>query len=419
MKTPHFLQALYWALAFIFVNLFFPQSGNPNPASRLATMAEMSESGRFEIDRYVLSEWPWTNDWSRNEEGYFYSNKAPGPMLLGFPLFWIVDQGVIRNSADVEARTLQRRQHLPLYNRVLSVLLQVLPFAFFVYLLLVMPGYSSSLESVHWTALAALFGNTVALLMNTYFGHGLAAVAILVMTWGWLRKRWDVVGLGLGLAVLCDYAMACFVPPVLGVIWFQNNRRERFKYFCLGVLAPLLCWVWYHTVCFGRPWRFALMYQSPEFQDLVGKTGALWGIIGLLPNPANLMKLLFGSSRGILVTQPWVLLAIPLIAVSIRKEINKEWKSLMVVGVVGFLLLLWMNSAFGGWHGGGTIGPRYLSPAFPLIAFLIGHLFDGLSKRVQAGLWVALIPALILGAVVVSTTIYTRPDLPLWSQLLP
>src|ERR1041385_5650736 len=127
----------YWTILFLIINIAMPQKGNPNPASRLAAMAAFCETRTFQIDDYTL-ERPlgWTNDWSRGPDGHFYSNKAPGPILIGLPVFWLIDQWVTAGATTPEARFLRRRMNLPVYNQFLSILFQIIPFAVLAVLLL-------------------------------------------------------------------------------------------------------------------------------------------------------------------------------------------------------------------------------------------------------------------------------------------
>ena len=124
---------LYWVAAFVALNLILPQPGNENPASRLATMAAMTESHTLHIDDYVKGPLRWTNDWCRAPDGHYYSNKAPGPMLIGYPFFWLLDRLVVQPRGSPVDQILTRQNALPLYNGVLSILLQVLPMAVLVY----------------------------------------------------------------------------------------------------------------------------------------------------------------------------------------------------------------------------------------------------------------------------------------------
>jgi hypothetical protein len=407
-------------MLFIVVNLIFPLPGNPNPASRLATLSALSEYRSFRIDSYVIPPQSWTNDWARTPDGACYSNKAPGPVWLGFPVFAIVDHWRMRGLPNAEGRNMRRRSELPLYNLILCALIQILPFALLSFVILRwLPHEGASVAAQHWTALALFFGNTASCLMNTYFGHALAGFWLLAVAIFLDRARWKAVGFCLGWAVLCDYSALIWIPVIFGMVLFRQGERARcLRDIAIGLVIPVILWIWYHQACFGRPWRLALQFQSPEFRDLKSQPHALWGILAAYPNPYRIGQLLFGWSRGILVTQPWVLVLLVALVGLWKRRPDVPWRPSYSFSLLGFGMLLGLNSAFGGWHGGQTIGPRYLSIVFPCLALTGGLLYDQLARPMRQALWIGLMPALILYALIFSTTLYVPPEFSLWPALL-
>jgi hypothetical protein len=77
-----------WIVIFVAINLACPLRNGVNVYSRWATLASMAEDRSYAIDNYVSV----TADWSRTPDGRYYSNKPPGPMLAGFPLFLALRQ---------------------------------------------------------------------------------------------------------------------------------------------------------------------------------------------------------------------------------------------------------------------------------------------------------------------------------------
>ena len=103
----------------------------------------------------------WTNDWARTSDGHYYSNKAPGPMLLGWPVFALVDAAVTRGIPDASERDLRRRARLPDYNIVLCLILQILPMAgVTAWALRWLSVHHVEPQALHFSALAMLFGQT-------------------------------------------------------------------------------------------------------------------------------------------------------------------------------------------------------------------------------------------------------------------
>jgi hypothetical protein len=114
-------------------------------------------------------------------------------------------------------------------------------------------------------------------------------------------------------------------------------------------------------VTFGSPLSIASVYTNPKEIYRVPERQNLWGTFSFLPYPTFVVSLLFGPSRGILFTQPWVLVLFGCVFF-VRRDRELLAASLFTGLALG--ALVWMNGGFGGWHAGWTIGPRYLSLAF-------------------------------------------------------
>src|SRR6266513_2608200 len=230
MKPVHgILQALFaspyrgWVLIFLLSNAVIDLDYGTNPESRFATLCAMVEDHSFRIDHYKER----TIDWACTPDGHYYSNKAPGPMLLAYPAFWLFDKIITSGKADRAARDAARIEHRRVSLRVLSFLFQTLPFA-----ILASVGLSwleaaggAPKAAVHLSAVAMLFGNTASLFMNTYFGHAMAAACVLALCLA-LRKRWYVwSGLACGLALLSDYSSALLLPGLVLVTILQSPPK--------------------------------------------------------------------------------------------------------------------------------------------------------------------------------------------------
>jgi len=173
-----------------------------------------------------------------------------------------------------------------------------------------------------------------------------------------------------------------------------------------GAAIPAALWIWYHTSAFGSPFTLPFKYQNPMFVDVIHSATkpGLWGIANVFPDPVAVGKLIFGSDRGILFTQPWMVIAIAALPFYWRRlEAIRHW---IVFGTVGLAGLLWMNGAFATWWGGNTPGPRYLSPIFPVLVFITGWMYDRLPQPARVSLWAGLGVALVLRLLIYATDIY-------------
>jgi len=385
-----------WALVFLAINYLIVINVGDNAQSRWATLAAMSEDRTFAINNYVGV----TSDWARTPAGRYYSNKAPGPMLIGFPVFWCLDRidtAGMESRADRDARRIKK---IPSNLHILSMLTQAIPFALIVVLIVErLRKMGVSTVGLHIAAVAMLFGNTASLFMNTYFGHAMSAMYLLATVLA-LMHRWPFrTGLFFGLAVLCDYSVLLLALPIVLVFtmndWWKWRRMIRVF---LGGLAPLVLLGTYHQLCFGTPLTVPSKYQNPVYVDVAQNVPGLWGIFHLFPDPKVIQKLLFSPERGIAYTQGWVFACLVLgVALWLRPAPQMTTRNtlrwLLVFAATGLSALLWLNGCWGGWHGGSCSGPRYLSPIMPVFGLTIPLIYGHLSAFWRQALLVSVIPA--------------------------
>ncbi len=397
-----------WILLFLLVNLAFPLPGGTNSDSRYFLLNAWAEDHSSRIDAYHTK----TGDWARAPDGHYYSNKAPGPSLLAFPFYWLIDKAGTASLPDRAARDEFRYRYKARVQKILAFLLQLLPFAWLLAAaghFLRRRGASSLARDLSLFALA--FGSTASLFMNTFFGHGVTAVSLFAFALAALEGQAFLAGLALGLAVLSDYGSIALLPAA--ALAFFPAFKNRLSAFFLGAAGPAFAWVAYHQSAFGSPFTLASRYQNPEYVDSVA-SHPLWGILSL-PNVETVRHLIVGPERGLLWTQPWILLLVPVAAVLILGP-PSEKKKLASLSLLGLMGLVLMNASFNGWHGGLTPGPRYLSAIFPVWALLLGLVWDGTSEGRKRGLSAALMVSGALAVLVFSTSL-SVPLTPLWPCL--
>jgi len=403
---------------FLFLNLIFIQEGGPNVLSRLATMSSMVENHSFRINDYVPPNTSWTEDWARTPDGY-YSNKGPGPMLLGLPVFWVVDQFIARGETK-EIRNLKRFDARKIYGLVLSFFFQILPWAVLAYLGVAWLKKSKVSEAGQSLFLLSfLFGNTAALFANTYFGHTLAAACVFAGVLSLLYEKHFFIGLFFGLAVLTESSTALCLIPFTIAIYLKSKHFGRDIGRCLvGGILPAALWIYYHWVCFGSPFLLPNQFINPIFADTANEPNNLWGIFTAKFRPDVFLKILFGNERGIAFTQPWIILCLVLLPIYGREFLasNRNAKWILILTAMSFLLLLGLNTQFGGWHGGHSPGPRYLSPVLPLFCLVAALLYDLLNKWLKGALWTGVGVSVLLAGLVFKSGILV-PHQPIWTYL--
>lgn len=409
----------WWVVAFLLVHALMDHPGGTNASSRLAALAAFAERGSYRLDPGYQT---WTTDWARTPDGRYTSNKAPGATLLATPFYWGLDALSQWDTQSVEQERHRRFVTARPFLRILSLLLQAIPWAL---LALVFLNLFQQAGHSLWTQQlflgAFLFGNTAAIFMNTFFGHGLAAVWLGFLTLALYWKSFVWAGFFYGWALLTDYGSAWVLPPVMAWLVVRRFSIKAWAQLVLGGLLPGLCWISYHVHYYGGAFSLPNKFQNPRYLDLADEQGALWGVIRLFPNWQSLGELLWGAQRGLFWFQPWLfLLFIATPFLWLKRESLKNWGSEVLAGMTllffSLLGLLYMNASFGAWNGGHSAGPRYISIVLPFYALLLPIVYKHAGRTLQKVLSATTLYATILGVLILCTTVAFFPR-PLWTNL--
>lgn len=420
--STHFGESRLWlpfAFAFLLVNLTSIDDGGTNANARFATLRAMADDKTFQIDRYR----DWTMDWTRTPDGHYYANKAPGPTLAALPLFWVVDRALY----PIQARHLdeQGRRQAPrgIHKIAVATAYQVLPFLLLA-LLLLPAAYPMGLTPTAQigTLTALLFGNTAAVLMNSYMGNPFAAVAMLGLAYAYLKESVRGMAFAFGWLVLSEYIAGALLLPFAFLVWGERRRLglgSLAGQVAVGAALPATLWCWYHYQAFGSVLSLPFQFEASAIVGSVeSQPGSIWGgITSLLPNSQWLYELLLGPSRGLLFTQPWILVVVGTSWPIYRALPSPRMQRLFLFSLASLGICLWLNAGFPGWHGGGSPGPRYLALALPLFALFLPPLLDRGPIALRALVWATIAISLALRALVYATWILPPPE-PLWPYLL-
>jgi len=409
----------HWILIFTFLlAILSNRTGlNTNVMSRVALMLAISERQSFEIS-------PWqslTLDWAKTPNGRYYSNKAPGPSLLATPLFAVLYKPIYWGLKHLYP---EPKRFNTAWNNALSFIMWLISFTFqivpFVWVIsrlaIVLEEHFVSRGGILFFIFAAMFGNTGCFYMNCFHGHGYAMVFSLAGIFYLLKKNWVLLGLILGGGGLGDYSSALLIPIILvWVLTMEPSKGCGRVYWALGkgLVFPLIVFAFYHWSSFGGILTLPQKYQNPIFVD-PSTDYKTFGVLSLLPKADVLYQLLFGPYRGVLLTQPYILLLSILLPMSCFLEILHRAKAsdksmIGLISVVFFCGLLWMNAGFNGWHGGSAPGPRYLVSVFPIMAFSGALLWNTISRAAQIVLWGTLLFSVAFFAVVLTVGV-TPPE---------
>ena len=160
-----------------------------------------------------------------------------------------------------------------------------------------------------------------------------------------------VAGMAAGVTVLMRTDSALLVAPILAAgVWLLAGRRAwALVAFAGGLLPWALAAAAYNVVRYGAPWRLGYA---------VGGTNLFNH-----PIPGGIYGLTLSPGAGLL----WY---VPLVAVALlgMPRAARRMPALTAVTLALLLVRFPVYAALFSWNGGGSWGPRYLTPAMPALA---------------------------------------------------
>jgi MFS family permease len=326
--------------------------------------------------------------------GHLYSNKAPGGALLGLPAY-----ALARAYAGPPAPGSMRATLTAM--RLLAATLPTLLLA----LLVIRAGRRVGVAEPRLALVVTvlLFATPLFAYGMLNFSHALTACGLFAAWWLlFVEPHEYAAGACLGMAVLAEYPCALPAAVLLACAVLRGRGRLRIGALLRAIAggAPFAIALGvYNQLAFGSP--FALSSgaeRNAQFREMASS-----GLFGIgLPDPVILAKLLFDPSKGLLLFSPILALAF----LGGRKLPREQRLPLILVP----LSLLLLYAGYPNWHGGWTVGARYLVPALPFLVFLLATAKESKLELILLG-WSA--------AAVVTTSLvfpFIPPDVPLpWS----
>ncbi|HET9681179.1 MAG TPA: hypothetical protein VFP19_04000 [Candidatus Limnocylindrales bacterium] len=375
-------------LVLLFAYGFFRQVPAWNEYSRYDLVRAIVDDGTTRIDRFADN----TGDKARYGD-HWYSDKAPGTALLGVPVY--VSQAAISSAAG--AGTPSETDSI----QALAFVECAIPTAILVLLLIRFLGPVVGEGWATAVGLAYGFGSIAFSFATMFFGHAPAAAALfgsLYVLQGWRRTReqWRplVAGALAGVAVLVEIPAALGVGVlVLYAAWL--GRRQAAAFIVGGIPFAVIFGV-YDWISFGNPLSLGYANLAPGgFAN-----GMSQGILGVTWPKLSTLGDLLGGTRGLIRLAPWFVVAPAGILAGRTPRLRAE---VVVCAVIAGLFLAYNAGyylPFGGW----TPGPRFLLPALPFAAVLVGLV----PTRVR---FVA-VPLMVAGVAVFLAATVTMPNAP-------
>ena len=348
-----------------------------NQNARLAATFAFVETGTrytgtFKIDGLKDGARLPTADWAQ-AGGAFYSNKAPGVSLLGIVPYFLLYH--LERSAGHDPKTIElTRINTFALNLWISVFWNVVAA---LALLRRLPRLG--LHSAPGAAVAAAvysFATVVLPFGCSEWGHSTAAAFITIGTLDVAEGSGDrcvAAGLWFGMALLTEYlaALSCVAAAIF--ILSRADGSARLRRFAIGAAAPLAVLLVYQKACFGGYFTTAPSLSNPVFLE----PGKIAGLLSL-PNPARLLRLLFGPGRGLFWQMP-ILFACGPGVVSWYRSGRRDFLTFAVANIGLYALSI---SAMSGFAGGRTTSMRYMIVALPFFCMLLPDIGTFAYRRV-------------------------------------
>lgn len=381
-RAPRRRREIVLALMLLFAYGYFVQVPAWNELSRYDLVRALVEDGTTRIDRFHEN----TGDKSFYD-GHYYSDKAPGVAFLGVPVYAFLATVSMSATGEVPSADVAIAALAFVASGLLTAILAVLLLRFLrhavgdAWALVIAAGYG--LGSIAFPFATMLFGHAAAafFLFAAFYTLWRARSA------EGRRRTWLPILAGFlgGWAVLTDLSSALGVMVLLAYALLAGGAVGRWRpQRPAGVLARLLARVdvrtpvlmvagglppaalllWYDWVSFGSP--LSLGYSNLASGGFAAGMGQ--GILGVtMPRLEVIGDLLVGP-RGLLRLAPWfVLVPVGLLAAR-RRELRAEVLVCFSMVVAFLVFNAGYYLPFGGW----TPGPRFLVPALPFAAVLVG-----------------------------------------------
>jgi hypothetical protein len=397
--------AVLLGLIVFFSSMYFYEGGGWNQNSRFDLLRAILERQTLRIDAYQEN----TED-KAHFRGHYYSDKAPGLVFFSLP-------AAVVGRASLQAFGIKpespRGEFILSY--VVGIASAALPAAlaavcvFFLAL-----RFGCGINAAAFGTLAMCLGTPLWAYASLYWAHALVGACLIFAFFAALRLDdseslrpdfvWALfVGLAAGWATVTEYpaalASAILAFFALSRVW-RRGSASRWRVVLGIAVGASLCAVvlfGYLYAAFGS-FRPSYSYYDPNSFAFMQQRGYL----GLTyPHPDRLLKLLFGSSRGLFFASP-IALAAPVGLWKLWTQRTCSAAALVAGAIVLYYFLL--NSSFYWWKSGLSFGPRYTGASLPFLCCGLPVIWERSSLAWRRVLLVLAAISVFVSLMVVSTT---------------
>ncbi|MEK7678173.1 MAG: hypothetical protein AAB676_20270 [Verrucomicrobiota bacterium] len=334
------------------------------PVSRLDCLHALVSEGTLAVDRWRAN----TPDLAF-ANGHYYSDKAPGTIVLALPGFLA---GRVFLSASGEELESKRGWLITSWTACAGIALITALGMIKLYGLL---GALTKPQVGWFTAAAVWFGAAPLPYSTLLFSHAhvVACISLGLValgtthpeTFGLRRQPMDsqakarrlaLAGFAFGWALNSEYTAGLVVVGILVVIIGRN--WNDYGWVGLGMIGPLLLIPLYSWLTIGSPFVLPYSYQASFPQMKEGLYAIKW------PDLATAFNLTLGPERGLFFWSPFLLCAF----LGYAGLLEKSRRLFCLTYLVPVLHLAVISGRVWDWPAGLSLGPRYLAPMLPLLA---------------------------------------------------
>ena len=360
---------------------------NPNENVRVYTTMALVEQHTLRIDEMVARHGP-VIDAARvvdpaTGEAHDLSVKAPATSFAGVPVYWMMTKVAPlfgRAVPDASSSEEDRASWLFAAIVVLRLFTVQLPcFAFLVWLERWLRGTTSD-AVLRLVAVAGVGLGTnylgYALMFASHATFACAAFASFALIYGERRARRDarfrrrrvalLAGLTAGLVTLLEYhalpVSVILAAYALTAFW----RPSRLVWLVLGGASTAAVMMLFQWRAFGSPWTPG--HRLIESEVLAGYLKQ--GLFGVNAPDAHIAwRLATSAEVGLFALSPFLALGGLAVIVGVAPRTPRELRFATSAWIAAMAALWATASGIANWHGGWTVGPRYLGAAPPFFAF--------------------------------------------------
>ncbi len=369
---------------------FLPRGGDWNEDSRLDLILALGNQGHAWVDQY---RWNALGD-TIGQGKHYYASKAAGQSLTGLPLFMLykgamtlAGQGDDVQQIGVGSSWHRLYMQFYLLQFLETVWTVEIPGALFLLFFFWFLGYfSSSTRNRLLLTFALGLATSFFPFAQGFYPHVPTAAmiftgfALVYMagrgTRGLQPRSPRLEGRPAVTALLAGICLG-------GAGWFDPTAAIPDGFIVLYALVWLPRRLWLYLVAGGLPFLLGtLAYDKLAFEDAgvsayntaatgLKARGVAGAPAGHTIYPEALWGLTFSPFRGLFFASPFLLLAFPGFLLWKRRG-GWEW----LVCLLGPVALYLFVSTIAYWHGGISVGPRYLVEIIPLLALPVIFVLD-------------------------------------------